>query len=179
MRFKAQAHLRGFIRSLSLAGIIGAGGALVLGSVWSTLLGPLGRLGPFLLAHENIGWFIIFLSFVVLLVVYQASLISRRSSRSGNVGGGGGAGYTVKPHVTLVAVLALVLAPALLIIYLKIGPPGYKRAIQVFALFACLGGAIIFYLRYPDRLPSVADKVGFFTGVTLAPPTVLEWLLKD
>jgi hypothetical protein len=76
-------------------------------------------------------------------------------------------------------VIALVSAPLLLAIYLRIGPPGYKRAIQVFAFLVCLGGAIIFYLRYPNRLPSIADKVGFFTGVAIAPPTVLEWFLRD
>ena len=79
----------------------------------------------------------------------------------------------------LVGVLALVLATPVLIIYLQLGPRGYKRATQVFALLVCLGIAILYYLRYPHTLPSMADKVTFFSGVTLSPPTVLEFVLKD
>jgi hypothetical protein len=78
-----------------------------------------------------------------------------------------------------IAVLALVLATPVLIISLQIGPRGYKKAIQSFALFVCLAGAIIYYLRYPHRLPTIADKVAFFSGVTLSPPTALELVLKD
>ena len=75
--------------------------------------------------------------------------------------------------------MALILSIPILILYLQIGPRGYKRAIQFFAFLISLGGAILFYVRHPNSLPSVADKVGYFSGATLSVPGVLEFALKD
>jgi hypothetical protein len=83
------------------------------------------------------------------------------------------------PVVLLSGVLLVVWAIPALVIYWFLNPATPKRAIQIAALFLSTGVAILYYLKNMEKFPHPDQKVTFFVGVSLTPPTVLEWLLKD
>lgn len=78
-----------------------------------------------------------------------------------------------------IAILLLIIVWLIpgLILYWVFQPRDVKKAVQIASFVVSSIGAIVFYLFNKASLPSVADKVGFFAGVCLSPPTALEFLL--
>lgn len=71
-------------------------------------------------------------------------------------------------------ILCVVWAIPALIIFWLITPENHKKATQVGIFFICIGFSILYYWRHPEKFPTIADKVSFFTGVGLGPVTVIQ-----
>lgn len=75
------------------------------------------------------------------------------------------------------AVLLIVLAfPAFVVVW-QSDVGRWKYGIQVAVFFLSLGTGFLVHRKFPDMLPSVADKVTYFTGVGLGPAGVFQILI--
>lgn len=57
------------------------------------------------------------------------------------------------------------------------GEDAIKKALQGGSFFISLTVSLIYYFMNRDKFKSVVDTVGFFTGVSIAPPTVIGFLM--
>ncbi len=83
------------------------------------------------------------------------------------------------PLLGIFGILVVVWTIPAIIIYWALEPESLKKGLQVTSLIVGLCFGIIYYwYKYSNEKPSISDKITYFTGVTLAPPTILEFLLK-
>ena len=74
----------------------------------------------------------------------------------------------------LIGILCALWALPAFIIYWMVAPGNFKKAIQIFVFLASASVGLLYYLTNRDKLPTLADKVTFFSGVCLGPITVVE-----
>lgn len=79
--------------------------------------------------------------------------------------------------VTLFAVMCVCWSFPALIIYWFLNPNSPKGAIQVFAVIICAGGSIIHYYKIKRALPTLGDRITYFTSAILGPATVIQFIL--
>ena len=77
----------------------------------------------------------------------------------------------------LFAVLCISFSGPTLLLYWLLRPEYHKKAIQTSTFLLSLGAALLYLRARPEKLPTVADKVTFLTGVCLGPPTALEFMI--
>lgn len=82
------------------------------------------------------------------------------------------------PLLGLFGVLIVVWTIPAIILYWVLEPSSLKKGLQVTSLIVGLCFGLIYYwYKYSSEKPSLADKITYFSGFTIGPPTILEFLL--
>ena len=79
--------------------------------------------------------------------------------------------------VLVFGVLMIVWAIPAWIIYSVLQPEYPKRALKISVFLLTTGSGILYYIHNKEKLPSIADKITYFSGVTLGPVGVIEIIL--
>jgi energy-coupling factor transporter transmembrane protein EcfT len=77
----------------------------------------------------------------------------------------------------LLGILCISFSGPALLLYWVLRPEYHKKAIQTSVFLLGLGAALLYLRARPEKLPTMADKVTFLTGVCLGPPTALEFMI--
>ncbi len=77
----------------------------------------------------------------------------------------------------LVIAIAIIWFFPILAIYWIFNPGNMKQVIQVASFVIAIISATLFHLYNDTALKSTADRVGFYSGICLGPPTALDFLL--
>ena len=169
--------------------------ALILGTAILFLLSwltPTSYFFPPDYPPEKSDWDKLFLNALILSIVYSLyrstfilkNLVSKKKKKKYNKDKED-KGY-VSPElakqiflsvIIVFSVMCIVLAFPIMIIYWTGNSTNYKKSIQIGLTVLSIGISIIYYINNKEKLPSVADKVGFFGGVVLGPPGLIEFIL--
>jgi hypothetical protein len=86
-------------------------------------------------------------------------------------------GLEDSPLMYYLLVTLILWAPALVIIYWMVNPANWRKAIEICVFLAGVILGVCYYIRHRKELPSISDKVTYFSGVCTVPVVIVKLLL--